>query len=317
MAGYDYGEDWLENWDEDFEEWEEFPEALYFDVIRQVLSPEYQDLSDVEMEDFLQEVLGSMSPEEVEGFWSTVRNLAGNVLPIAGQVVGTAVGGPVGAAIGRGVGQLAGQALSRPTTRPRPTPARPPVGGPPAGAAAQRPAAAPAASPSTAVPAGGSSATAQLMALLQNPALLQSILGQIIPGGRSSTPPAQESSPAPFGAYMNALSTLAIEAAMEANRWGAGQETPAYLLDAEGNFLCDPAVPEERARVLLEQLRQDYFVEACEDDDEGYLIEMDDEIFPAEWFSEEDFIESPLEYPEYSLNGRSGHTWFRSSGGYY
>jgi len=268
-------------------------EDVYYEVIREALSPEYRGLSDDEVDDLLEGILAGMSPEEVEGFWSTVGNLgksiAAQVVPVAAPLIGTAIGGPVGGAIGGMVGQAAGQALGGPRAPQKP------AAGPPAA-----PVAAPAGAPAP-VPAGGSSATAQLMWLLQNPALLQSLLGQVLgPPGLNAVPVGQQGKPAPFGAFMNTVAELANQAAMEANSAQAGaEETPYYLLDSAGNFRCDdPAVPEERARVLLEQLREEYFAEAYDGDDEGYLTEADDddENGLVEWLMEAGLVEAPARY---------------------
>lgn len=99
------------------------------------------------------------------------------------------------------------------------------------------------------------------------------MLGQVLgKAGHSSVPVGQQGASAPFGAFMNALSTLANQAAAEANAREDSQGTPRYLLDKTGNFLCDPAVPEERAGVLLRQLNEGYPAEA-NDEEEDDLTE--------------------------------------------
>lgn len=96
----------------------------------------------------------------------------------------------------------------------------------------------------------------QLLGLVQNPAFLQSILGQAMgPAGKSTVRVGRGGSAATFGSFMNALSQLATQAAIEADD-AAENITESYLFDKEGNALCDTAVPERRAEVLLEQLRE-------------------------------------------------------------
>src|SRR4029077_10300483 len=104
------------------------------------------------------------------------------------------------------------------------------------------------------------SAVRLLMWLLQHPALLQSVLGQVLgQAGQGAVPVGSQGAAAPFGAFMNTLSVVANQAAAEAESAIAvesAEEIPEYLRDARGNLLCaDPALPESRAEALLAQLR--------------------------------------------------------------
>jgi hypothetical protein len=253
----DYIEAWLEEDDGAFD----------YELIREVLSPENASLTEQQINALLEDVLSGMSPEEAGGFWNTLKDfgkkaapIAGQILPVAAPIIGTAIGGPLGGAAGGALGQIAGQALTGTASQ------KPPMSGPATQGTPFTQVQAP-------IPAGGSSATAQLMAFLQNPALLQSILGQILgPAGRSSVPVGQQGTLAPFGAFMNALSALANQAAVEVNARITEQEDaetiPEYLLGNDGKPLCDLAVPEERAQCLLERLRESYFDEAEDEEDE-------------------------------------------------
>lgn len=250
-----------------FVEFEEESGPQEYEVVRALLRPEFRDLSDWELENRLAEVLSRLSPLEVEGFWDTVRRGLGTVgrvaqqvapavLPMAGTALGTLVGGPAGAALGGTLGRLGAQALggTRPAAAapPSPTPAAAPPGATPG--AAGGPVAAP-------LPVGATSATAQLLRLIQNPALLQALLGQLLgPLGQGTTPVGRESVPVPFGAFMNTLSSLANLAAAEAQK-GTAVESLEYLQDSQGNFLVDPANPEARAARLLELLQESTYDE--------------------------------------------------------
>lgn len=236
-----------------------YPEITYQDLIREEVAPEFQALSDEEIDLMLSEVLSSMSPEEIEGFWGSLKRFARRagrtlvraapkILPVAGGALGTLIGGPAGTAIGAKLGGLAGglvRSAGRPRGRRRPASRR-----------------------RTAIPAGGSSATAQLMALLRNPALLQSLLARAMGGrGRVEVVAGAEAVEVPFGAFMNALEQLAAEAALEAHESGLGEAaTPEYVLDEEGFPLEDAALPEARAEMLLELLH-------AADSDEGWRDE--------------------------------------------
>ena len=193
---------------------------------------------------------------------SGVKNVAGTALPIIGTAVGTAYGGPVGAAIGGSLGSAAGQAVAgkrpkaAPTTPAGQAPTKPDE--PPASHAVPSPS-----GPSSVPPAPasgaevGSAAAAQLLSVIQNPALLASLLSLVMgSSGKNSVPAGSNGTDVPVGAMMNLLSVLANRAASDAEEiLAARQEAPpAYLLDESGCLTCDPAVPSERAEALLRVL---------------------------------------------------------------
>ncbi|MFN2397742.1 MAG: hypothetical protein ABR543_03705 [Gemmatimonadaceae bacterium] len=223
--------------------------------------------------------LSRLTPQEEEsvlgalgdvGRWaksSQVRQFAGTALPTVGTLVGTAYGGPAGAAIGGGLGGAAGKAVSgggrsaqprvqsaRPTAAlavTPPTQAPAPTGAEPLGEPIAHAASDPA--------AAGSQAAAQLLSLVQNPALLSSLLALVMGAhGRPSVPVGEKGTEVPVGAMMNLVGTLANRAAEDAEELLSSRRdaTPAYLLDDEGCVLCDPAVPSQRADALLRVLAQ-------------------------------------------------------------
>ncbi len=237
-------------------------ELDFHEGLRATLSEDWRNASSEQIDAMLESVTRGMTIAEAESFWNSVAKIGRQVAPVAGQVLGVAapliggaIGGPAGAAIGNVAGRYAGQALgslgapaSRPFTPVAPSasaqgmqPAPAPIAPPPATAPP----------PSTALP-GGSSATAQLLSFLQNPQLIRSILGQLMgSAGQSTQPVGASGSGAPFGAFMNALGVLANQAAAAA----AEDDSSEYLYDSEGHLLADPSSPEERAAVLLAELR--------------------------------------------------------------
>jgi hypothetical protein len=240
-----------------------------YDSIRQLLKPENSNLSDAEIDALLRPILGRMSPEEVEGFWDTVKSVAGQVggvlkqaapvlLPAAGAALGTVIGGPAGMAIGGQLGQLGAKFVAgpQPSTSSGGTAAQP--------AAPQSAPGAPAAA--APIPAGGTSALGQLMALIQNPALLKSLLGQVLgQAGQQTVPAGSQGTQLSFPALMNALSSLAGKAAQEAAEAYPeveSVEATGYLIDPSGNFLVDPADPDARAQRVMELLREDYLAKS-------------------------------------------------------
>jgi hypothetical protein len=264
---------WIESEEEPLDTaWWAGGDGAYQAGVRSALAPEYRHLPAEEIDELVTGVMESMSPEDAEGLGSflgkvgrAIAPIAAKVIPVAAPIVGTMIGGPAGAAIG----QLAGQAVGGPAPvpvmaqpLPPPLPVAPAVMTPApvstvTAPATPTPTVAPAVPPPA--PNTGQSAIAQLIALLQSPACLQSLAGQALgPAGAKTVPVGPESLPAPFPAFMNALSVLAGQAAMEAaERYGeaAEEESTSYLRDASGSFLYDPAVAEERAAALLAQLR--------------------------------------------------------------
>jgi hypothetical protein len=206
-------------------------------AIREALAPEYRDLRSEQIEAIVHTQLGSVSPDDVESFLSTLKKVGGAVtkalpavLPVAGTVAGTALGGPLGAMVGGQLGSLAGGAVGRATGRPGP----------------RRAATAGAAPP----------AAAQLLGVLNRPEILRGLMSMLMgPAGGRTVPVGGV--PVPTGAIANLIGTLANQAAEEERVLAAadGDPLPTYLMDSFGEFRCDPAVPEQRAEVVLELLR--------------------------------------------------------------
>ena len=237
--------------------WAEGPsgEDLTLAGFREVLQEPYRSMTDEQLNQLFEQVTQHMTMLEAENFGNFLRSIApvaGSVIQTLAPIAGTAIGGPVGGAVGGIAGQLAGQALSGLGSAPP----RPPVR--PAGGMMQPgplhlstpPAAQPLSLP--AAPSGlpGSSATAQLMQLVQSPDFLRLIASQLVgpPAGAGSRGQSEA-----FGAHMNALAVLASEAAAEAAEgWTRGGDGEADLR-AE-NY--DPASPEERASILLRNMRR-------------------------------------------------------------
>ena len=247
--------------------------VTYHDAVRAVIGPEAATLTDDDVDSLLREVTSGFSPFEAENFWKSLGSaaksvgkvaagLAPTVLPILGGAVGTFVGGPAGTALGAALGSAAGGAIgqlaNKSPSAPRPHP-RPPIPRQvpmprmpaPVGAGGMQPIAPIAPRPVTAVPVGGSSATAQLASLLQNPALIQSLLSALL-GGGGAVKVGESEVEVPFGAFMTALECLAAEAAEEVHdRNPQLGGIPAYLVETDGEPIEALTLPEARAARLL------------------------------------------------------------------
>ena len=214
--------------------------------ISKILAPEYGEMPAEVVEEIVTRNFGeSISAEDLEfsigKFLKSAGKVAQNVLPavapIAGTVIGTAVGGPVGAAIGGQLGSLAGRAVA---------PGRPaqPGGIPPSPVGRMMPT------------TGGSPSAAQLLQMISRPEVLQALMGMMM-GGAGRPNVMVGNTPVPAGAVANTIATLANQAAAEYNAVASGGEVvPRYLLDERGEFLCDPAVAEQRTEVLLRRFNE-------------------------------------------------------------
>jgi hypothetical protein len=261
----DYGDTEAESDGSEF--WAEYEEDIFDDlpelteVLREALHEKYEDASPEELEEAFFNILDQMTPAEGFNFTSALRQIsktgqavlkdpvvgqiAGTALPVAGGALGTVVGGPVGTAIGAKLGQAATQAF--PGAKKRATPTAPPPTVPATPAPSQ---------PALPTPQAGSTAAAQLLQLTQNPVMLQSLLALALGShGKGSIPITPGGQPVQPGPLMSLLGQLAGQAASDADQllWES-EETPAYLLDSEGRYVADPAVPEDHAEALYEAL---------------------------------------------------------------
>lgn len=266
-----------------------------------VLSPKALRSPSSFVEQHIQSLMSRLSPADADNFMSGLkqvgseigkfatskeaRGIAGAALPIAGTAVGTMFGGPAGAAIGKNLGGAAGQAIAGggggwrgAASRAMPGVVAAAQG---AGFAVPQPlvgvAQSALAGPNA---AAGSTAAAQLLSLVQNPALMSSLVALAM-GQHGAT---EVSLPAtgtdvPVGAMMNLVGQLANQAAEDADDILAMRdaETPEYLLDASGCVSCDPNNAAQRAAALWRVL-------AAEDEAADAMdAEVADEAPDDEW----------------------------------
>ncbi|WP_373494802.1 hypothetical protein [Aquiflexum sp.] len=257
-----------------------------FNTIREVMGENFASASDLEIEQIINNRLSEMTPLEIESFWrsvgNTIQNALPSVAPVAGQIIGGAVGTAIapgigtalGASLGGQLGNLAGGAVSRqpqvrrrnPSARslnPRSTRQSPPP-------------------TITSQPAAN-----QLMTLLNNPQLIQAILGQVlgVQGANNVSLPTEGGYKViPFEAFMNALSQLADQAAVEAGGSLEDGMSSNYLNDRYGEYVCDPSSSEERASVLMNLLSENYYGSNLEAEDNNF-----DEF--TQWLIQAELIE--------------------------
>lgn len=223
-----------------------------------ILAPEYRDLPRGQLEQVLQETLGTdVTPEDVENFWGSLQKVGGAVskaLPgvASGALTGATTGaalGPYGALGGALIGgALGGVAQSGGSSQRPATPQ----------AAPQTPAT-PAQQPQTVSPgqpaAAPVPAAAQLLQAMFQPEVLQALMAMMMgQAGRRDIPVGGKA--VPVGAFTNLLGVLANQAAAEHTAAVPNGGSPGYLSDYAGQPVVDPAVDEQRAQVLYELLRE-------------------------------------------------------------
>jgi len=146
------------------------------------------------------------------------------------------------------------QALQQRQIPPLPAPQPPPYAWPP-----------PQVAPTAAPPAADGMSLLRM--ILGNPQFQQTLWGQHPAAGPSPVVPLQlpiaglpnrrRSVPIPLGAVMNAISMLAGQSMTELNAGTREEdpEVPSYLVSEDGEFVVDPASPDDRAALVTHLFR--------------------------------------------------------------
>jgi hypothetical protein len=208
-----------------------------------------------------------------------------------GAASGAAVAGPYGLIFGAGLG-AARALLKKPAQPPSVAPGVPaaPIAPPAPAIAAPAPLAAPAppAEPAApAVPAAlptGPSAAATILSLMENPIVKEVFLSQALgpTGGEQVRTPSGTN--LPRGAINSLLSQLLANATEELPESESISEQ-SYLIGESGEFLVDPASPEQQAALVLSHLQSSraraFRAPTFESDENfGDVVEI------SEWMSE-------------------------------
>jgi hypothetical protein len=226
----------------------------------EILADEYSDLPPRQLEQVLEETLGDVSPEDLENFWGSLKNVGGAVskaLPgiasgaLTGATTGAALGpwGALGGAlIGGTLGGMAQPSGQQPPQQPS-APQRP-MPSPPSHAQQPPQTVSPALPAVSPVPAA-----AQLLQTMFQPEVLQALMAMLMgQAGRRNIP--VSGTQVPVGAFTNLLGVLASKAAAEYTAVVPNGGSPEYLYDYAGQPKGDPAVDEHRAQALWELLRE-------------------------------------------------------------
>jgi hypothetical protein len=257
--------------------------------LRMSLRPEYADVPGEHLEEVVASSLNDMPEAVAEDFLNALSSLGKAVAPVLqraapsivqGAASGASVGGPWGALIGAGAG-LASSALGG---------AKPPPTAPPA--AVPRPAPSPggtaAAQPALALPTG-QPAAATLVSLLQNPAVQQALMSQVL--GASGTPQVATATGTtlPRGA-INGLLMQLLANASEGLAESESLSEQSYLQNDFGEYLIDPAASEQQAALVLSHLQSESAV--------GFTPDLGEFLYTVEWMQDESDDSEAEPWPE-------------------
>ncbi len=248
---------------------------LDLEGLRWSVRPEYAGMPNEDLEQIVDSAISGLSESTAEGFMKTLGSLGktvGSTLQRAAPSIakGATTGatfGPWGALIGAGAG-LASAALSKPGKAPAPAAAAPAAGTLPSATGA----------PATRALPTGKGAAATLLGLIQNPTVQQGLLSQVLGSPGQEQVRTASGASLPRGAINNLLTQL-LANATEGLPESESISEQSYLRGESGEFLVDPASPEQQAALVLSHLQSAR--PARFHSDSGEFMEM------AEWMSEE------------------------------
>jgi hypothetical protein len=256
--------------------------------LRQCVRPEYAGMPAEELERILDTVTSEMPAGTTEDFMKTLGSLGRTVAPTLqraapgiaqGAATGGSVGGPWGALIGAGAGftssALTGNKPSAPLT-PKP--------------AATVPLSATGLPGTPAAPAlpTGQGAAATLLGLLQNPTVQQALMSQVLGASGTQQVPTPSGTNLPRGAINGLLAQLLANATEGLVEYESISEQ-SYLQGESGEYLIDPASPEQQAALVLSHLQSSA---PRSQSDSGEIMET------VEWMSEDSADSESVEWLE-------------------
>lgn len=218
------------------------------------IDEQYHNLPPTELYNMVSSRLGALgfTEEQAEGFWSTLGDIGKAAVGVVQKAApGIISGATTGSALGPWgalAGGLVGGATSLLSSGQQPR--RPAIPQIPAAAAG-----------------GVASPSAQLLQLIQNPAVSQALTSLTMGAlGRKTIPVGGRS--IPTGDLLNLLSSLTASASKEAAEAYATPVEDAFILESDEGF--DPANPEQRAQALMGLLnRQEQLQRLTESGDES------------------------------------------------
>ena len=207
--------------------------------LEQIVNTSISEMPASAADDFMK-ALGSLGKAAGRTLQRAVPGIA------QGAATGASVGGPWGALLGAGAG-LASAALSGQGKSSRPAAPAPGVTVPPSATGPPETPVAPA------LPTG-QAAAATLLGLLQNPTVKEALLSQVLGAAGKQQVPAASGASLPRG-EINSLLMQLLANATEGLVESESISEQSYLQDESGEYLIDPASPEQQAAVVLSHLQ--------------------------------------------------------------
>jgi hypothetical protein len=247
--------------------------------LRRCVRPELAGMPAEELEQVINSSISEMPAGIIEDFMKTLGSLGKAVGPTLqraapgiaqGAATGASVGGPWGALFGAGAG-LASTALSskgKPSTAGAPASV---VTAPPSGTGAIG-------TPAVAALPTGQAAAATLLALIENPTVRQALMSQVL-GTSGSQQVSTASGPSLPPGAINGLLTQLLANATEGLAESESISEQSYMQTETGEYLVDPADPDQHAALVLSYLQSAPAPEFTSDS--GELMET------VEWTSEQ------------------------------
>ena len=237
--------------------------SIEFAGLRCAARPDHVGSSDETLQEMVDSASTGMSAEFAEDFARSLGSLAKSVggslqqsAPsiVQGATSGASVGGPWGALIGAGAGLASAQlgSTGKPTGASAAAPTRNSTAPTPATQSAASTQTS--ASPVPALPSG-SAAAAVLIGLFQDPSIRQALSSQVLGLAGNPQLPIAAGMQIPRAAINNLLVHLLTNAA-ESLPESDEITDQEYLMDESGEYLIDPASPEQQAALVLSLLKR-------------------------------------------------------------
>ena len=228
--------------------------------VRGLLAYDEAGASDRRVQSIVAETISSLPSDTAEDVFGALKSVAKVALPViekagAGALQGAATGGPYGALLGAGAGLASGAVQQAKgtlsTAAPGATSAPAPKGSSPvlSGTPQLQPQAASQPAASLELPTG-QAAAAIILGLLQNTLIQQALLSQVLGEKGRSTLVTPSGAVLPRASINQLLSQLLMNAAETLPESGSSDDQ-SYLKDDSGQYMVDPASPEQQAAMVL------------------------------------------------------------------
>ena len=264
------------------------------EALRWSIRPEDADISHEDLQEVVDSTLAELSEGTAEDFMKSLGSIGKAIAPalqraapgaVQGAATGASVGGPWGALIGAGVGVASGVVGGQRKPAGTVPPAASSVAAPPG-----------AGKPAASTLPTGPAAAATLLGLFQNPAVQRALASQVL--GVVGSPNVTTASGADVPrAAINGLLAQLIANASESLAESQSIDEQTYLQDESGEYLVDPASPEQQGALVLARLQPDreseFDSESSESDEAAeWMIEALGDPQSDEWVEFEDSVEA-------------------------